>query len=133
MERVVVEEAERYGVSVGHGSSVRIVEHSEIRNNGEAGIIQGDSSSLTVLDSKVEGNGQYGIFVSNGSHAFLRDNLIDGTGIDGNRIGVLVFSNSSATMENNTITNNSGNGLVILTHGFVGGGSNTFGATCFRM
>lgn len=95
------------GVSGNH----LLVEKTRIRNNNRTGIQIFGPESVTVVDSEIMNNGAFGLWVDNGSWNIqvLRTSVV-GNGMDGIRLHKCY---TNCRVENSTIANNVGHGIVI--------------------
>lgn len=147
----VIEENAAEGVNYQSGSDV-VVDNSQVRNNGGAGIgIYGSgSNSVAVTDNAVSGNASYGIYISSAAVTVDGNTVADNSGagigvsgassatvsnntVSGNTTGIDIYTaNSSAVTQGNTISHNSATGInamgfdVIENNTVLGNGANTY-------
>jgi hypothetical protein len=106
----IIDNSENSGIFLGGGGTVTVT-NSSIENNDDEGIyVSGSSGSLLVIGSSINNNGRDGIEA--GNNVVVTDSIISGnveSGIELRPTGAVL----SATISDNTITNNSGDAIYV--------------------
>jgi parallel beta-helix repeat protein len=115
-----------HGITLFRAANVDIKGNTVDENGGRGIHIQDRSEAVlgkTTINQKIRGNREFGIVVLNGSQAIIRHQDISGTkpvDLDPERklnSAILIEGCSSATIENNNITDNKTNGVIIKDNG----------------
>lgn len=98
--------------SVSSGSDADIIGNIA-EGNGISGIVINDVSNSNVIGNIMRSNHDNGIGVTNRARAVVHDNIIEGNGIAGINVASGQSPFGPMEIQNNTVRNNSGDGILI--------------------
>lgn len=115
----------RYGLRLTRGSTARVFNFTEIRDNTETGILAEVNSAVSAGQATIVHNGAHGVRIESGSQGSFNNCRIAQNGVTTPGTGIAVSAATANIGSGNFIENNSADGIVAVAGSVVGIDDNT--------